>query len=129
MCENEICSVVSDSETPWTYPGQKTGVGSLSFLQEIFPNPGLLRFRWILYQLSHQGSPRIMEWVAFLFSRGSSRPRYGTRVSCIAGRFFTNWAIRVAPLYASVYLYLYNLKVINFNIFWYIHTSNIQSEF
>ena len=34
--------------------------------------------------------------VAFLFSRGSSQPRKWTGVSCIAGRFFTNWAIREA---------------------------------
>ena len=32
---------------------------------------------------------RILEWVAILFSRGSSRPRDRTRVSCIADRFFT----------------------------------------
>ena len=42
-------------------PGQNTGVDSLSLLQGIFPtqglNPGLLHFRWILYQLSHKGSP------------------------------------------------------------------------
>ena len=36
---------------------------------------------------------RILEWVAFPFSRGSSRPRNRTGVSCIAGGFFTNWAI------------------------------------
>ena len=35
---------------------------------------------------------RIVEWVAILF-RGSSWPRKQTRVSWIAGRFFTNWAI------------------------------------
>ena len=28
--------------------------------------------RWILYQLSHKGSPRILEWVAYPFSKGSS---------------------------------------------------------
>ena len=33
---------------------------------------------------------RILEWVAFPFSRGSSQPRDRTQVSCIAGRFFTN---------------------------------------
>ena len=33
---------------------------------------------------------RILEWVAFLFSRGSSQPRDGTQVSLIAGRFFTS---------------------------------------
>ena len=51
-------------------------IGSLSLLQGIFPtqgsNPGLLHCRQILYQLSHQGSLRILEWVAFPFSRGSS---------------------------------------------------------
>ena len=78
----------------WNSPGQNTGVGSLSLLRGIFPtqglNPGLLHCRWILYQLSHEGSPRILEWVAFPFSRESSQPRHQTRVSCIAGRFFTN---------------------------------------
>ena len=54
-------------------------------------NPGLMHCRWILYQLSHKGSPRIR--VAFPFSRGSSWPRNWTRVSCIAGGFFTNWAM------------------------------------
>ena len=33
---------------------------------------------------------RILEWVAFPFSRGSSQPRDQTQVSRIAGRFFTN---------------------------------------
>ena len=33
-------------------------------------------------------------WVAFPFSRGSSQPRNQTRVSCIGGVFFTNWALR-----------------------------------
>ena len=37
---------------------------------------------------------RILEWVAIPFSRGSSRPRDWTQVSCIAGIFFTIWAIR-----------------------------------
>ena len=47
--------------SPWNSPGQNTGVGSLSLLQGIFPtqgsNPGLPHCRWILYQLSHKGSP------------------------------------------------------------------------
>ena len=33
---------------------------------------------------------RILEWVAFLFSRRSSQPRGQTQVSCIAGGFFTS---------------------------------------
>ena len=93
--------------SPWNSPGQNTGVGSLSLLQGIFPtqgsSPGLLYCRRILYQLSHKGSPRILEWVACPFSSGSSWPRNCTRVSCIAGRFFTNWAIREAQVYPKVY--------------------------
>ena len=38
----------------------------------------------------------ILELFAIFFSRGSSRPRDQTQVSCIAGRFFTNWALREA---------------------------------
>ena len=33
---------------------------------------------------------RILEWVAFLFSRGSSQTRDQTQVSCISGGFFTS---------------------------------------
>ena len=98
--ENESCSVVSDSlrphglHGPWDSPGQNTGVGSLSLLQGIFPtqgwNPGLLHWRWILHHVSHKVSPRILEWAAFPFSRGSSRPRDRTRVSRIAGGSFTS---------------------------------------
>ena len=87
--------------SPWNYPGQNTRVGSLSLLQGIFPtqgsNPGLPHCRWIPYQLSHKGSPRILEWMAYPFSSGSSWPRNRTRVSSIAGGFFTNWALREAP--------------------------------
>ena len=80
-------------------------------LQGIFPtqgsNPGLLHCRWILYQLSSlkvkvaqlfptlcdfmdytvQGllQARILEWIAFPFSRRSSQPRDRTQVSHIAG--------------------------------------------
>ena len=35
---------------------------------------------------------RILEWVAFPFSMGSSQRRNWIRVSCIAGKFFTSWA-------------------------------------
>ena len=67
--------------SPWNSLGQNTGVGSLSCLQGIFPtqglNPDLLHYRRILYQLR---SPRILEWVAYPFSSGSSQPRDWTRV-------------------------------------------------
>ena len=99
---------MSDSLRPhglysqWNSPGQSTGVSSLSLLQGIFPthwsNPGLLHCRQILYQLSHKWSPRILEWVAYPFSSGSSQLRNQTGVSCIAGGFFTDWAIREVSL-------------------------------
>ena len=78
---SESHSVVTDSL--WPQILQASGVGSLSLLQGIFPteglNPGLLHCRWILYWLSHKGSLRILEWVAYPFSRGSSWPRNQTR--------------------------------------------------
>ena len=40
---------------------------------------------------------RIQEWVAMQSSKGSSRLRDWTQVSCITGRFFTIWATREAP--------------------------------
>ena len=84
----------------WLTLGQNSGVDSFSFCHGIFPtqgsNPGLPHCRWVLYQLSHKGSLKILEWVAYPFSSGSSWPRNRTGVSCIAGRFFTNWAIREA---------------------------------
>ena len=40
---------------------------------------------------------KILEWVAFPLSRGSSQPRDRTQVSHIAGGFFTSWATREPP--------------------------------
>ena len=75
LSESESHSVVSDwlTATAWNSPGWNTGVGSFSLLQGVFPtqgsNPGLSHCKQILYQLSHKGSPRILEWVAYPFSR------------------------------------------------------------
>ena len=59
----------------------------------IFPtqgsNPGLPHCRQILCRLRHKGSPRILEWVAYPFTSGSSQPSDRTRAPCMAGRFFT----------------------------------------
>ena len=129
---------------PWDFPGKNTGVGCHFLLQGNFPNLPLLHWRWILFHLSHQGSPfittqkeekenqqaqlplmstiqglkvkvtpscptlcnpvdyivhgilqaKILEWVAFPFSRGSSQPRDQSQVSHTAGGFFTSWATR-----------------------------------
>ena len=50
---------------------------------------------------------RILEWIAILFSRGSSRPRDWTGVSCIAGRFFT-----ILP----VFKYIRNIQYNSFEL-------------
>ena len=75
LSQSEGRSVASHSlrphglRSPWNAPGQNTGMGSLSLLQGIFPtqgrSPGLPQCRWILYQLSHRGSPLknlLMSW-------------------------------------------------------------------
>ena len=84
-CSPPDSSVQGDSPS-------NTGVGCHPLLQGIFPtqgsNPGLSNFRKILYGLSHQGSPRILGWVAYPFSSGSSQLRNQTGVSFVAGRFF-----------------------------------------
>ena len=80
MSEWVKVGVLSDSLWPdglcsrWNSLGQKTGVGSCSLLQGIFPtqgsNPVLPHCRQILYQLSYQGSPghtidgSILGWVS-----------------------------------------------------------------
>ena len=48
---------------------------------------------------------RMVEWVAYPFSRGSSQPRDWTQVSCLAGGFFTNWAIRESHIIPLIYLF------------------------
>jgi len=115
--QSESRSLISDSLQPlglyptrllcpWKLPGKNTGMGSHFPLWGIFPtqgsNPGLLHFRQILYCLSHQGSPRILKWVAYPFFRGYFWPRDRTRVSGIAGIFFTRWTTRYITLYMGL---------------------------
>ena len=99
--ESESRSLVFNSFNPMDYsPGQNSRMSSLSLLQGIFPtqgsHPHLPHCMQILYQLSHKGSPGILEWVTYPFSRGSSWSRNQTRGSCIAGGFFTSWTMREA---------------------------------
>ena len=133
---SESRSVVSDSLRPyglcpWNSPGQNTGVGCHFLLQGIFPtqgsNLGLPHCRWILYQLSHKGIPRILEWVAYPFSSGSSWPRNQTGISCIAGGFFTDWAIRKAP-FDSKMPFIYVSLTSLFTLCWcYVFWTTSQS--
>ena len=119
--ESDSCLAVSNSlwlhglYNPWSFPGQNTGVGSLSLLQGIFPtqgsNPGLPHCRQIIYQLSHKGSPRILEWVTYASSSGCSQLGNQTGVSCIAGRFFTSWTIREAHFQQWLYQFTFPITV------------------
>ena len=73
---------------------------------------------------------RILEWVAFPFSRRSSQPMDWTQVACIAGRFFTSWASREAQLISgevpisSTVQWLYNTVENVLNGIWRIHLCN-----
>ena len=117
--------------TPWTIACQ--GLLSMEFSRPDYwsgsvpfssgpsqPKPGLPYCRWILYSLSHQESPRILERAAYLFSNGSSRPRNQTGVSCIQGdslpielpgkphNFFSQvWLILIKILWVYIYIYIY----------------------
>ena len=59
---------------------------------------------------------RILEWVAFPFSMGFSPARNRTRVSCTAGRFFINWAIREMEQ-NTLTVKLFVLKYLHISIF------------
>jgi len=54
-----------------------------------------------LYTVHGTLQARILQWVAFPFSRGSSQPRDKTQVSHIGGELFTSWATREAQEYWS----------------------------
>ena len=73
VCESESVSHVWLFATPWTVAHQAPLVH------------GILQ-------------AKILEWVAIAFPRGSFWPRDRTQVSCIAGRFFTIWTTREAPI-------------------------------
>ena len=85
--------------TPWTIQSMEFSTPeywseSLSVLFDSLRPQGL----YTIYGILHV---RILEWVAFPFSRGSCQPRDRTLVSCIAGWFFTSWATREAQEYWS----------------------------
>ena len=90
LCNPMDCSLPGSS-VHGDSPGKNTGVGCHDLLQEIFPTqglkPGLPHCRWVFffYHLGHQERPRILEWVAYPFFRGSAQPRNLTGVSCIVG--------------------------------------------
>ena len=102
---SESCSVMSNSlwprglYSPWDSPGQNTGVGGLSLLQE--SNPGLPGCRRILYQLSHSGSLKL----------GLSPPFYLFSVISVFhfSVFFCAllWVTGTGSFYNSIFICLY----------------------
>ena len=75
LCDPMDCSPLGSS-VHGDSPDKNSGVSGHALLQGIFPtqrsNPGLPHCRWILYHLSHQGNPRMLQWVAYPFFRGTS---------------------------------------------------------
>ena len=117
----------------WNSQDQNTGVDSLSLFQGIFQtqgsSPGLLYYRQILYQLSHQGSSRILEWVAYPFSSRSSRPRNRTQISNIARRILYQLSHKGSPVsglqqsnsgYLQIILHGRLFQDNGYNSLWYI---------
>ena len=137
-CSPPGSSVYGDS------PGKTTGVGCHALLKGIFPiqgsNSGLPHCRWILYRLSHQGSPRVLELFAVPSSRESFRHRDWTHISCFLRWqvgfwffffFFTTsatweaqflfWALYKSKLWASLFKSEMNkFAFMVYNNYWFI---------
>ena len=79
---------------PWDFTGKNTGKWQSLSPVWLFVTPMDYKIHRIL-------QTRILEWVAFPFSRGSSQLRDWTLDSCIAGRLFTSWATREDQEYWS----------------------------
>ena len=140
---SESHSVVSDFlwpyglYSPWNSPGQTIGIGSLSLFQGIFLtqglNPDLLYCRQILYQLSHKGSPTILEWIAYPFSKRSSWPRNGTGFSCICKQILYQLRHEGSPYHlgnASLTPWLWCTSICKWirTIFWFLNTPNYRKQ-
>ena len=93
-CPSPTPGACSDScsLSRWCHPTISSSVMAFSSCLQSSQHQGL--FQWV--SSSHQVA-KVLEWVAYPFSSRSSRPRNRTKVSCIAGRFFTNWATQKSP--------------------------------
>ena len=105
LCDPVDCSLPSSSVHAYS-PSKNNELVCQALLQGIFPtqgsNPGLPHCRWVFYRLSHQWSLWILEWVTYLFSRGSSWPKNLTKVSYIAVWFFSSWSSAYLRLLVSL---------------------------
>ena len=142
MCCVHRHSVMSDPCDPMDYslpgvslhgdsPGKNTEVDCHTLLQGIFPpqgwKPGFSHLRCIFYHLSHEGHPRIVEWVAY--PRGASWARNRTRVSCIADGIFTSWATWEVIYYLNAPAAYRQIKVHSITMFFsnYLERSHALS--
>ena len=95
-----------DNHTKWSRSARETNTIQYHLYAESKRGPNKLEVKvaqscWTLcnstdYTVHGILKARILEWVAFPFSRGSSQPRDQTQVSHFAGRFFTHWTTREA---------------------------------
>ena len=107
--ESESHSVKSGSLRPhtlyilWNSPNLNTGMSSLSLFQGIFPTQGLnsdlLHCRWILYHWATREGQEYRSGYPIPSPADLPNPGIELGVSCIAGGFFTNWAIREALIW------------------------------
>ena len=99
---------------------KSTGVSSLSLLQRIFPtqelNQGLLRCRWILYQLSCQGSPNLFKRHILIVSH----------ILCLAmGTLIQTLSLGCLESYGNDYI---RFLVKGFVVWFYVKYSNFTSR-
>ena len=106
---NDNHSSILSWSTPWMEEHGEVGCHAL--LQGIFPtqgsNPGLPYCRWILYCLSHQQCLRILEWVAYPFSR--DLPNWGIKLGSPARQ--VNTLPAELPIYTVVHWKNYFIKI------------------
>ena len=109
------------NHSPWSSPGQNTGVGSLSLLQGIFPaqgsDPRLLYCRWVLYQLSHKGNPIVSQYGFNLISCSISQ---GMVLICHLSRYILSRmnSPSISALPTSAFILLPGMKSEVRSAFW-----------
>ena len=112
LCDPTDCSPPGSS-VHGDSPGKDTGVGCRALLQGIFPtqgsDPGLPHCGEILYCLSHQGSPRIPEWVAYPFSSGIFLTQESNR-----GLLHYRWVLYQLRYQCSSKVYLFDRGWVGF---------------
>ena len=113
LCDPMHCSLIGSS-VHGDSPSNNTRVGCHAILQGISPaqdlNPGLLHCRCILYPLGHQGIPRILQWVAYPFSR-PQKVRLAVGSGAGVGVGVISWEIGI-----DIYTLLYTKQITNRNL-------------